>query len=64
MINYDRKFHTSHGMHLNTEGKEYVAKRLVSFIEAKSNKEDLAVISLDWEKAKMNDKMVENEKKE
>jgi hypothetical protein len=24
VINYDRKFHTSHGMHLNTEGKEYV----------------------------------------
>jgi hypothetical protein len=31
----------SHGMHLNTEGKEYVAKELVSFIDAKLNKEEL-----------------------
>jgi hypothetical protein len=26
VINYDRKFHTSHGRHLNAEGKEYVDK--------------------------------------
>jgi hypothetical protein len=30
VINYERKFYTRHGMHLNTIGKEYVARQLVS----------------------------------
>jgi hypothetical protein len=55
VINYDRKYHTSHSMHLNVEGKEYVAKQLVSFIIMKLNKDELAVISLDWDYVKMND---------
>jgi hypothetical protein len=31
VINYERKFHTKHGMHLNTIGKEYVASQLSLF---------------------------------
>jgi hypothetical protein len=66
VINYDRKFHTSHGMHLNTEGKEYVARQLVSFIsfnDMKLNNEERAVISLNWDNVKMNDKIVVNGKR-
>lgn len=53
-------------MHLNTVGKEYFARQLVSlisFIDKKSNKEERAVISLDWDNVKMNDKTVVNGKR-
>jgi hypothetical protein len=49
VINYERKFHTKHGMHLNTMGKEYVARQLtslISFIGKKPIKEERAIISL------------------
>jgi hypothetical protein len=42
-------------MHLNVEGKEYVAKQLVSFIKMKLNKDEPAVISLNWDYVKKND---------
>jgi hypothetical protein len=32
VINYERKFHAKHGMHLNTTGKEYVASQSLSFL--------------------------------
>jgi hypothetical protein len=58
VINCDRKFHTSHCMHLNTDSKEYVARQLVSLIDMQSKKEELAVISLGWDNVKMNDEIV------
>jgi hypothetical protein len=33
-LNYERKFHTRHGLHLNALGKEYVASQLVSLISS------------------------------
>jgi hypothetical protein len=45
-INCDRKYHSRYGLHLNSKGKEYVAKQLVTFIEMKSNKNEQTVIPL------------------
>jgi hypothetical protein len=49
MINHDRKFHTRHSMHLNTTGKEYVARQIVSSIGTISSKQDVYVIMLNWD---------------
>jgi hypothetical protein len=34
VLNYERKLHTKHGLHLNTLGKEYAASQLVSLISS------------------------------
>jgi hypothetical protein len=62
MINNDRKFHTRHGMHLNTNGKEYVARQIVSSIATISSKQEVEVITLNWDSVKLSDKIVENGK--
>jgi hypothetical protein len=59
-----RKYHTGHGLHLNSKGKEYVAKQLFTFIETKSNKNEQTVIPLNWKKAQTKDKIEKNESKD
>jgi hypothetical protein len=56
-INYDRKHHTRHGLHLNAKGKEYVAKQLVSFIKDTSNKSEQTVLPLNWKMTQMKGEM-------
>jgi hypothetical protein len=60
-INYDRKYHTRLGMHLNTKGKEFVAKELAAFIKMQSKKIEHTVIPLNWKNAKKKDKLEKNE---
>jgi hypothetical protein len=66
VINYERKFHTKHDMHLNTIGKEYVARQLISFIsfiEMKIIKEERVIIPLEWDNVKLNNNMAVNGKR-
>jgi hypothetical protein len=38
-----------HGMHLNTIGKAYVARHIVSSIGTISSKQEVEVITLNWD---------------
>jgi hypothetical protein len=49
---------------LNSKGKEYVAKQLVTFIQMKTNKNEQTVIPLNWKKAQTKDKMKKCESKD
>jgi hypothetical protein len=54
-VNYDRKYHTRHGLHLNIKGKEHVAKQPQTTIKAILNKSVKTVIPLNWKKSQLED---------
>jgi hypothetical protein len=56
-VNYDRKYYTRHGLHLNIKSKEHVIKRLETVIKVILNKSDKTVIPLNWKKAQLKDEI-------
>jgi hypothetical protein len=46
--NYERDFHTRHGLHLNRKGKEYAAKQLAMMIKSIFAGNDQPPIPLPW----------------
>ena len=47
-INLDRNHFTTHGLHLNSKGKELVSQKLVLVVQQFFKKKQTATISIPW----------------